>query len=77
MSKNYIFGKDDIDEMLFMLQVKVYKIVDNSELNVQMYFRMVVILCADLQEFVQCLHQGHAENQLWLEILCLNLICEN
>lgn len=64
MSNNWSFGKEDVDELLFMLQVSsnlndtTFKItiIFFFLIAILTLFRMRQILFVDLLEFVQCLH---------------------
>lgn len=65
MSNNWSFGKEDIDELLFMLQVIKEKyflklIIIKQYLSIRMH----QIHSVDHLEFVQCLHLVLVESQL-------------
>lgn len=63
MSNNWSFGKEDVDELLFMLQVNCnfsmikfkITILFLFLINTLTLFRMHQILFVDLLEYVQCL----------------------
>lgn len=63
MSNNWSFGKEDVDELLFMLQVNCNFSITKFKItilflfliNTLTLFRMHQILFVDLLEYVQCL----------------------
>lgn len=69
MSKNWKFGREDVDELLFMLQVIKCSHFCSLKITLKIYAflnlnRMHQILFADLQESVLCLLLVLVVNQL-------------